>query len=190
MSVLQRCHLRESWLYNSNKFSFKLWWRKLFKSKKCREFCRRDSLHAIAKSESLSFYQPFLLVQISTVCDSSTTINSTWWGTFDDLSLRILKSFWSGWPSLFFSADANRCCGKKLSLKRSFTSCSEAQVKPRGCPSLIWSSIRSIKGPVIDCNHKHGLMLTWHVHARPHCFILTEVCSPRLEMAYFAGKNV
>ena len=101
-----------------------------------------------AESESLSFYQPFLPIQISTVCDSSTTINSTWWGTFDDLSLRILKSFWSGWPSLFFSADANRCCGKKLSLKRSFTSCSEAQVKPRGCPSLIWSSIRSIKGQI------------------------------------------
>ena len=27
-----------------------------------------------------------------------------------------------------------------------------------------------------------------HVHMRPHCFILTEACSCRLELAYFAGK--
>ena len=33
-------------------------------------------------------------------------------------------------------------------------------------------------------------MPTWcrHVHVRPHCFILTEACSCRLELAYFAGK--
>ena len=33
-------------------------------------------------------------------------------------------------------------------------------------------------------------MLTWyrHDHARPHCSILTEACSCRLELAYFAGK--
>ena len=33
-------------------------------------------------------------------------------------------------------------------------------------------------------------MLAWcrHVHVRPHCFILTEACSCRLELAYFAGK--
>ena len=33
-------------------------------------------------------------------------------------------------------------------------------------------------------------MSTWcrRVYLRPHCFILTEVCSCRLEMAYFAGK--
>ena len=43
--------------------------------------------------------------------------------------------------------------------------------------------------PVTNCNHKHGLMLTCrHVHVRPHCFILTEACSRRLELAYFAGK--
>ena len=27
------------------------------------------------------------------------------------------------------------------------------------------------------------------VHVRPHCFILTEACSRRLELAYFAGTN-
>ena len=27
-----------------------------------------------------------------------------------------------------------------------------------------------------------------HVHVSPHCFILTEACSCRLELAYFAGK--
>ena len=33
-------------------------------------------------------------------------------------------------------------------------------------------------------------MSTWcrHVQVRPHCFILTEVCSCRLELAYFAWK--
>ena len=33
-------------------------------------------------------------------------------------------------------------------------------------------------------------MSTWcrHVHVRPHCFILTEACSCRLNLAYFAGK--
>ena len=43
---------------------------------------------------------------------------------------------------------------------------------------------------VTDWNHKHGLMLTWcrHVHVRPHCFVLTEACSFRLELAYFAWK--
>ena len=42
---------------------------------------------------------------------------------------------------------------------------------------------------VTNCNHKHGLMLTCrHVHVRPHCFILTEACACRLELAYFAGK--
>ena len=29
-----------------------------------------------------------------------------------------------------------------------------------------------------------------HVHVRPHCFILTEACSCRLELAYFAEKNI
>ena len=96
-----------------------------------------------AKSESLSFYRPFLPVQISTVCGSYMTINSTCWGTFEDLSLRFLISLLSG-----SFDDANRSCGKGLSLKRSFTSCSEAQVKPRGCPSLIWSSIRPINGQI------------------------------------------
>ena len=42
---------------------------------------------------------------------------------------------------------------------------------------------------VTNCNHKHGLMMACrHVHVRPHCFILTEVCLCRLELAYFAGK--
>ena len=33
-------------------------------------------------------------------------------------------------------------------------------------------------------------MSTWcqHVHVRPYCFILTEACSCRLELAYFTGK--
>ena len=102
------------------------------------------TLHA--KSESLSFYRPFLPVQISEVSNFSTTIklNSTCWGTFDDLSFRILQKSLSS----AFSADANRSCGKRLLLKRSSTSCSEAQVKPRGCPSLIWSSIRPINGQI------------------------------------------
>ena len=42
-----------------------------------------------------------------------------------------------------------------------------------------------------NCSHKHGLMLTCscrHVNARSHCFILTEACSCRLELGYFAGK--
>lgn len=42
---------------------------------------------------------------------------------------------------------------------------------------------------VTNCNHKHGLMLTCRqFHMKPHCFILTEACSCRLELAYFAGK--
>ena len=43
---------------------------------------------------------------------------------------------------------------------------------------------------VTNCNHKHGLMLTscQHVHVITHCFIPTEACSCRLELAYFAGK--
>ena len=36
---------------------------------------------------------------------------------------------------------------------------------------------------VTNCNHKHRLMLTCL-----HCFILTEACSCRLELACFAGK--
>ena len=40
-----------------------------------------------------------------------------------------------------------------------------------------------------NCNHKHGPTLTCrHVHVRPHCFILTEACSCRVELAYFAEK--
>ena len=40
-----------------------------------------------------------------------------------------------------------------------------------------------------NCSHKHGLMLTCRlVHVSPLCFILTEVCSCRLELADFAGK--
>ena len=33
-------------------------------------------------------------------------------------------------------------------------------------------------------------MSTWcrHVHVRPHCLILTEACSCRLELVYFVGK--
>ena len=58
-------------------------------------------------------------------------------GTIENLSLRILlKSLSSA-----FSADASRSCGKGLSL---ITSCSKADIKPRVCPSLIWSSIRLI----------------------------------------------
>ena len=59
--------------------------------------------------------------------------NLTCWGTFDDLSLRIPKSLSSA-----FSTD--QCTQKLLQRivsERSFTSCSEAQFKPRGCPSLI-----------------------------------------------------
>ena len=42
---------------------------------------------------------------------------------------------------------------------------------------------------VTNCNHKHALMLTCrHVHVRPHCFILTEARSCRLELEYFAEK--
>ena len=78
--------------------------------------------HLQIKSERLIFYRSFLPVQISTVCGSSTTINATCWG--------------------------NRDCGQGLSLKRSFTSCSEAQVKPRACPSLIWTSIRPVNGQI------------------------------------------
>ena len=57
--------------------------------------------------------------------------------------------------------------------------------------SLVWiylefRSPQERQWPI--CNHKHGLMLTCrHVHVSPH-FILTEVCSCRLELAYFAGK--
>ena len=43
---------------------------------------------------------------------------------------------------------------------------------------------------VTNCNHKFGLMLTCrHVHVRPRCSTLTEACSCRLQLAYFAGKN-
>ena len=31
-------------------------------------------------------------------------------------------------------------------------------------------------------------MIGQHVHVRPHCFILTEACSCRLELTYFVGK--
>ena len=43
---------------------------------------------------------------------------------------------------------------------------------------------------VTNYNHKHGLMLIcWHVHVRPHCFILTEACSCRLELACFSREK-
>ena len=56
--------------------------------------------------------------------------------------------------------------------------------------SLNLSRIQTPKGTsVSNCNKKHGLMLTCrYVHVRPHCFILTEASSCRLELAYFAGK--
>ena len=42
---------------------------------------------------------------------------------------------------------------------------------------------------VINCNHKNGLMLTCrHVHVGLHCFILTEACSQRLELAHSLEK--
>ena len=44
---------------------------------------------------------------------------------------------------------------------------------------------------VTNCNHKQWPMLTCtcrHVHVRLHCFILTEACSCRLELAYFTRK--
>ena len=42
---------------------------------------------------------------------------------------------------------------------------------------------------VTNWNHKRRLMLTCrHFHLRPHCIILTEACSRRLELANFAGK--
>ena len=42
---------------------------------------------------------------------------------------------------------------------------------------------------VTNCNDKHGLMLTCrHLHVRPHCCVLSETCSCRLELAYFVGK--
>ena len=57
--------------------------------------------------------------------------------------------------------------------------------------SLHLSQIQIPKGTLVtNCKYKHGLMSTWcrRVHVRPHCFILTEACSCRLELAYFAGK--
>ena len=39
------------------------------------------------------------------------------------------------------SGDTNRRCGTGSSLKRSFTSCSQAQVKSIGCPSLLFSAL-------------------------------------------------
>ena len=45
-----------------------------------------------------------------------------------------------------FSADTNRRCGTGSSLKRSFTSCSEAQVKSIGCPSLPFSALVLVQG--------------------------------------------
>ena len=47
----------------------------------------------------------------------------------------------------------------------------------------------STETSVTNCNRNNGLILTCrHVHVRPHCFMLTEACSCRLELAYFAGK--
>ena len=40
-----------------------------------------------------------------------------------------------------FSADTKRRCGTGSSLKRSFTSCSEAQFKSTGRPSLLFSAL-------------------------------------------------
>ena len=44
---------------------------------------------------------------------------------------------------------------------------------------------------VTNCNHKHGLLLTCRHdvdQGRPHCFILNEARSYRLELAYSAGR--
>ena len=47
----------------------------------------------------------------------------------------------------------------------------------------------STETSVTNCNRNNGLILTCrHVHMRPHCFMLTEARSCRLELAYFAGK--
>ena len=56
--------------------------------------------------------------------------------------------------------------------------------------SLNLTRIQIPRGPsVSNCNHKHGVMLTCrHVHVRPHCSVLMEARSCRLELAYFARK--
>ena len=56
--------------------------------------------------------------------------------------------------------------------------------------SLNLTRIQIPRGPsVSNCNRKHGVMLTCrHVHVRPHCSILMEALSCRLELAYLAGK--
>ena len=87
--------------------------------------------------------------------------------------------------------DASRCCQEPID-----RSCNYPIFLPRRFHRPIYSyclNLSRIQIPtgtsVTNCNHKHGLMLTCrHVHVRPHCFILTEACSCRLELAYFAGK--
>ena len=76
-------------------------------------------------------------------------------------------------------------CNYPIFLSRRFTD--------RSIFSLNLSRIQIISQTgtsVTNCNHKRGQMLTCrHVYVRPHCFILTEAWSCRLELVYFAGKT-
>ena len=113
--------------------------------------------HVKIKSESLIFYGPFLPVQISTVSLSV-------WFVYDyqfNLLGNLWRSVFSHYrvPSLLMQTAWG--CGQGLSLKRSFTSCSEAQVKPRGCPSLIWISIRPINGQITRTTLNSSVRSLW-----------------------------
>ena len=85
------------------------------------------------KSESLSFYRPLMFCPFrSPQCVVRLR-----------LSIQLVREplkIWSHYRVPSILMQSVRSCDHGLSLKGSFTSCSEAQVKPGGCPSLIWSS--------------------------------------------------
>ena len=127
----------------------KLWWRKLFQSKNMlrisqtcyatgdRMFKLKSKFKLKAKAWFCTdHFCPFRSLQ----CVVRLRLSIQLVGEPLKICLKSLSNA--------FSSDANRGCGQGLLLKRSFTSCSEAQVKPRGCPSLIWTSIRPINGQI------------------------------------------
>ena len=118
---------------------------------------------------------------------------------FFQLSIYSNEVFFLIFPVSSFACNQNKLYGAGANHQESATtpfSC-HGVFTDRSIFSLNLCRIQIRAGAsIINCNHKHGLMLTCRndvdmfMHARPHCFFLTEGCSSRLQLVYFAGKNL
>ena len=102
-----------------------------------------------------------------------------------------IKQIDSMLPCAWFSNRSQKTskCGKNISDTLRYASCATFLFLPHFdviCDLLLnrrkatWN---------LFVNYKHGLMLTCrHAHVRPHCLILTEACSSRLEWSISREK--